>query len=266
MQFAKFIRTIAPLAAVVAMGLTVSACDGKVTINGDDGKKLSELDMGGEVPHKLALFGPDTVKVSQGDKLAITIDGDATSADKLRFSLKNGTLAILRAKDWKEGPSVTVNVTMPAPREIAQMGSGKIEAGALDKDAKVNLMGSGDVNATAMAGDKLSLAVMGSGTMHGAGTVKQLDLKVMGSGSANLSAVKADNADVDILGSGSASFASDGQVKAKIMGSGTVTVKGRAKCTVKSMGSGSLVCESGPATKSESDDASDTPSAEPSKG
>jgi hypothetical protein len=264
MQFGKFIRTIAPLAAVAAMGLAVSACDGHVTINGDEGKKLSELDLGGEAPHKLALFGPDTVKVSQGDKLAITVDGDAASADKLRFSLKNGTLAILRSKDWKDGPSVTVNVTMPAPSEIAQMGSGKIEAGALDKDAKVNLMGSGDVNASAIAGHSLELKVMGSGTMHGAGTVKKLDLTVMGSGSADLAGMKTESADIDILGSGSAAFASDGEVKAKIMGSGSVTVKGRAKCTVKSVGSGSLVCESGPATKMDGDDEAE-PKAEPSK-
>jgi hypothetical protein len=265
MQFGKFIRNVAPLAALAAMGMALSGCDGHVTINGDEGKKLSELDLGGEAPHKLALFGPDTVKVSQGDKLAITVDGDAASAEKLRFSLKDGTLAILRAKDWKEGPSVTVNVTMPAPSEIAQMGSGKIEAAALGKDAKVNLMGSGDVNASAIAGDKLKLALMGSGSMHGTGAVKQLDLKVMGSGSADLAALKADNASIDIMGSGSAAFASDGEVKAKILGSGSVTVKGRAKCTVKTIGSGTLICESGPATKA-SDDGDDAPEAEASKG
>lgn len=261
MHFGKFIRTVAPLAVMAAMGMALTACDGHVTINGEDGKKLSELDLGGEAPRKLALFGPDTVKVSQGDKLAITVDGDPASAEKLRFSLKDGTLAILRTKDWTGGPAVTVNVTMPAPREIAQMGSGRIQTAALDRDAKVNLMGSGDVDAQGISGDKLELAVLGSGSMHGAGAVKELELKVMGSGSADLAALRTDKAEVDILGSGNAAFTSDGEVKAKIMGSGSVTVKGRARCTVKSVGSGTLTCESGPATPASDEPAAPAPEA-----
>lgn len=259
MHFGKFIRTVAPFAAAVAMGAALSGCDWNVSLNGEEGKKLSELDLSGEAPRKIALFGPDNVLISEGDKLAITVEGDDKAKENLRFSLKDGQLGILRTKEWKNGAPATIKVTMPAPSEIAQMGSGHIEAAALKGDSKVLLMGSGDVDAKAIEGEKLELNVMGSGSMHGVGTVKALELKVMGSGSADLAALRADDADVDILGSGGATFSSDGKVKAKILGSGSVTVKGRATCEVSSIGSGKLVCESGPATQAGDGDAPTPP-------
>lgn len=253
MHFGKFIRSVAPIAALAIVGAALSGCDWNVSIDGEEGKKLSELDLSGAPPSKVALFGPDNVKISEGDKLAITIDGNAEAAENLRFSLKDGKLGILRTKEWKSGEPVTINVTMPAPSEIAQMGSGRIEAAALKGDSKVVLMGSGDVDAKAISGDRFELDVLGSGSMHGGGTVKTLNLKVLGSGNADLAALRTDDADVDMLGSGSASFSSDGKVRAKIVGSGSITVKGRATCEVTSIGSGKLVCESGPPTQAKDD-------------
>jgi len=248
--FQKFVKTIAPVAAL-ALGLGLSACDAEVSINGEHGKKLSELDLSGEAPAKLVLAGPDNVRITEGPKLAITVDGDPGTADHLRFSLKDGTLGILRDKKWKDGAPLTVNVTMPAPTELTLAGSGTVETPALGPNAKVTIAGAGDVRATTLSGDKFDLTVAGSGSMHGGGAVKDLDLTVAGSGDADLAALRADKAKVTVAGSGNAAFSSDGEVKATIMGSGTVTVKGRATCKVSSMGSGRLICESGPPTKDE---------------
>lgn len=248
--FQKFVKSVAPLAAI-ALGLSLSGCTGEVSINGEHGKKLSELDLSGEAPGKLVLAGPDNVKITEGAKLAISVDGDPAAAEHLRFSLKDGTLGILREKNWKDSPALTVNVTMPAPSEVTLAGSGTVEAQALGPNAKVTIAGAGDVRAATLSGDKFDLTVAGSGTMHGGGAVKDLDLTVAGSGDADLAALRADKAKVTIAGSGNAAFSSDGEVKATIMGSGTVTVKGRATCKVSSMGSGKLVCESGPAAKDE---------------
>jgi hypothetical protein len=38
------------------------------------------------------------VQLRHGDKLAISVEGDAANAAQLRFTLKNGTLAILRER------------------------------------------------------------------------------------------------------------------------------------------------------------------------
>lgn len=244
MKIDRFFRALGPIIAV-AMAAGVAACDGNISINGEKGKPLAEIDLTGTPPQELVLLGPDEVRVTQGDKLAITVEGDKAVTDRLRFTLKDGTLGVLR-----EGKSIdtgsakaVVNVTMPAPKTLTMAGSGKISAAALAKEAKVTIAGSGDIETPSIASDKLDLTIAGSGSYRGAGNVTALEVSIVGSGSAEMDALKTEKADLTIAGSGNSAFASDGEVKAKIMGSGSVTVRGRARCTVESMGSGKLVCE-----------------------
>lgn len=242
-KLGKFGKALGPIIAI-ALAAGVSGCDGKVTINGE-GKPLAELDMSGAAPEELVLAGPDEVRVTTGDKLAISVEGDAEVKDQLRFALKDGSLAIHRQdKAFGDGGKVAIiNVTMPAPREVVMAGSGKIVTANLASKAEVTVAGSGTIESNALASDKLDLTIAGSGNFRAAGAVKLLDMTIAGSGSAQMDALKVDKADVSIAGSGSTAFSSDGEVDASIMGSGNVTVKGRARCTVSSMGSGTLVCE-----------------------
>lgn len=244
-RFGKFVRTLGPIIAI-AIAAGASGCDGKVTINGDEGKPLSELDLSGKAPDELVLAGPDEIRVSTGDKLAITVEGDAEATEQIRFSLKDGSLAIHRKDKTfsSNGKTAIVNITMPAPREVVMAGSGKIMTANLATKAEVTVAGSGTIESTTVSGEALDLTIAGSGNFLAAGNVRKLDLTIAGSGSARMDALKVEKADVSIAGSGNATFASDGEVKANIMGSGNVTVKGRARCTVSSMGSGKLVCES----------------------
>lgn len=257
MKFDKFLKALTPVLAI-AIAAGVSGCDrkvkidtdtGKVTVTGNsDGKKLSELDLSGAAPDELVLAGPDEVQLTQGDKLAITVDGDPDAAAKLRFKLKDGTLSISREGKWfgdDGGKLAVVHVTMLAPKTITMAGSGKITAPVLAREAKVTVAGSGNIESPGIAGERLELTIAGSGSFRGAGTVKQLEVTVAGSGSAALGAMKTDKAEVTIAGSGDAAFASDGEVEATIMGSGSVKVTGRARCKVSSMGSGELICENG---------------------
>ena len=260
MRLNQFLAGLAPVLAV-AMAAGLSGCDGaNVSINGEHGKKLAELDMSGAAPNELVMFGPDEVQVSQGDKLAITVDGDPAAVEKLRFTLKDGTLGILREGKVFSGDDKTavVHVTMPAPRELTMGGSGKISTPALAPGGKVTILGSGRIDTQNVSGDKLEVTMPGSGTFHAAGKVGKLDLTILGSGSAEMADVSVDSAKVNVLGSGGATFSSDGDVDATILGSGSVTVKGRARCKVSAIGSGQLICENGVTKVSDMDE--DTPS------
>ncbi len=254
MKFDRFFRALGPIIAV-AMAAGVAACDGNVSINGEKGKPLAEIDLTGTPPEELVLLGPDEVRVTRGDKLAISVEGDKAITDQLRFTLKDGTLGVLREGKSMEtgGGKAVVNVTMPAAKGLTMAGSGRINAASLASDAKVTIAGSGDIETPDVAADKLDLTIAGSGAYRAAGTVKALEVSIVGSGMAAMDALKAEKADLTIAGSGNSAFASDGEVKAKIMGSGSVTVRGRARCTVESMGSGKLVCEPGNGTAPTSD-------------
>ena len=260
MRLNQFLRGLAPIVAV-AMAASLAGCDSSnVSMGGEHGKKLAELDLSGAAPSELVLFGPDEVQMTQGDKLAITVDGDPAAVDRLRFTLKDGTLGILReGKVFSgDGKLAVVHVTMPAPRELTMGGSGKISAPAMAAGAKVTILGSGRIDTQSVSGDKLEVTLPGSGSFTASGKVGKLDLTILGSGSAELGGVSADSAKINVLGSGGATLSSDGDVDATILGSGTVTVKGRARCTVSAIGSGKLICENGVRK-------TDTDSAEPAQ-
>jgi hypothetical protein len=233
--------------AVAAIALSLSACDGvTMEMNGMKGVRLAELDLTAKAPEEITLLGPDNVRVVQGDKLAITVEGKDDAKDRLRFVLKDGKLAIGR-EGWKIGGSddlATINVTVPAARRLVMAGSGTMHADALRGDAaSVSIAGSGDIEVPVVDTNELKVEVIGSGDLKAGGKAKSLKISLAGSGSADLSGLSAEEAKVEIAGSGDARFASDGQVKADIMGSGSVTVKGRAQCKVNAMGSGTLTCE-----------------------
>ena len=254
MKFGQFLNGLALILAV-AMAGGMAGCDGsKVSINGEHGKKLADLDLSGAAPNELVMFGPDEVQMIRGDKLAITVDGDPAAVEQLRFTLKGGTLGILREGKVfsSDNKLAVVHVTMPAPRELTMGGSGKINAPALAPGAKVTVLGSGQIDTQSVSGDRLEVTLPGSGSFRAAGKVGKLELTILGSGSADLGAVTVDNAKVSVLGSGGATFSSDGEVDATILGSGTVTVKGRARCKVSAIGSGKLICENG-VTKSDAE-------------
>lgn len=240
----KLIRGLAPLAAI-AVGASLSGCDGSsFTINGEKAVPLADLDLTGNPPHSVVLAGPDTVILRDGDRMAITVDGDPEAVERVRFALSEDTLAITR-ENGTPRPSgrATVRITMPSPRALTIAGSGTLEAQSLSGgEGDINVLGSGRLVIDRIAADKLSVNVAGSGTLTGSGTAERLDMNLLGSGEAGLEGLSAQRAKLTIAGSGSAIFASDGEVNAEVMGSGAVTIVGRATCTVKSMGSGKVTC------------------------
>ena len=257
----KIVKALAPLGMLAGAAL-LSGCDGmNISIGGDDGVPLAELDMSGEPPTELVLAGPDRVVVTEGDDLDIEVSGDADAVAALRFSLSDETLAISRESDWKGSGIATVRVTTPSLTTLVLAGSGDIDAERMSGAANVTVAGSGTVKIARLEAESLDLTIAGSGDITASGSAGSLDLTVAGSGKAAMANLEADRAEVSIAGSGDAEFASDGPVEASIMGSGTVTVNGNADCTVSSMGSGKLRCRPAATKTSEASDESESASA-----
>jgi hypothetical protein len=230
--------------ALVPLGLmlALSACDSAdISINGEKGKPLSELDLTHGEAKELVLLGPDTVRLHKGDRLAIHVDSDPDNV--LRFTLKDGTLGILRKSGVSNNGPITVDVTMPAPNALTMAGSGQINAEELAQDAKISVAGSGNIETPHIAIAKLEVNIAGTGNYKAGGTASGLELNIAGTGNAHMADLKVDKAEINIAGTGDAEFASDGDIKASILGTGSVHVKGRAKCEVHAMGTGKVVCE-----------------------
>jgi hypothetical protein len=240
MDFRKF---AAGFGALIPLGLVLalSACDNAdISINGEKGKPLAELDLTHATAQELVLLGPDTVRVHPGDKLAIHVEGDS---EPLRFTLKDGALGILRKPGSSSSNPLTIDVTMLAPTSLTMGGSGQITADSVAPKAKVSILGSGTIETPHVALTDLEVNIAGTGSYRASGTAGALNINIAGTGNAELDGLKADKAEVSIAGTGDARFASDGPVKASIVGTGSVHVKGRAKCEVSAVGTGKVVCE-----------------------
>ena len=246
MKFERFVKRMAPV-VMMGMGITLAGCDGvEVNVGDKEGVPLSELDLSGAAPTRLALGSGDTVILTEGDTLAITIEGDDRAGEDLRFVRDDDMLAIGRKSGMfsnKDGAPATIRVTMAAPKELMIGGSGSIVAQRLAPTAELAMGGSGAITFTEFTGDRLEINIGGSGKVQGAGTAKRLEVNIGGKGNVDLAGLKTERGEVSIGGSGDVAFASDGTVEASIAGSGTVRVTGRAKCTANSFGSGKLICE-----------------------
>lgn len=242
-MFHKLIKGIAP-AAAMALSAAVAGCgDVNVEIDGEKGVPLAKLDMSGDAPTQLVLAGPDTVVISEGAALDIDVSGDAEVVELVRFTLKDGTLGILRQSgNHKNDGTAVIRVTMPAPEALTIAGSGTIESAVMADEPDINILGSGSLVVQGLKARTADVNVAGSGSFTTSGSVDKLDLSLLGSGSAAMRDLKVQTADISIAGSGDAEFASDGKVDARIMGSGTVLIHGRATCQIRAMGSGKVVC------------------------
>lgn len=259
------------LLATLPLTLGLSACfDADVTINGQKGVPLSEIDQSGAAPVELVLAGSDKVVISEGDAFNITVEGSDDAKAAVRFVLDGDLLGITRDEDlWNESDQATIRVTLPAaPKDLVITGSGSMEAASLAKTAQVSILGSGDFTGGEAALDaldvnlagsgsatlgkltasSLEINIGGSGSVSASGTTDRLELILGGSGGARLDELKADDAEITIAGSGSVGLQSDGAVEASIMGSGSVNVEGTATCTESALGSGSLNCPGGTKT------------------
>ena len=244
----KLVKGIAPVVAFAA-ALAVGGCDGTVSINGDKGVPLAELDTAGKSPTEIVLAGPDSVVVTRGSALKIEVSGDPAAVEALRFTLDDETLGVMREKDaGKIEGKARVAVTLPTLEKIVLAGSGTLEAPALSGAAEVVIAGSGTARTDGVDASSLEVTVAGSGTYRASGQARSLELTVAGSGLADMAGLSVETADVTIAGSGNAAFASNGTVEATVMGSGEVTVSGDAKCTITAMGSGKLHCSGGTAS------------------
>jgi hypothetical protein len=203
-----------------------------------DGVPLAELDLSGPPPREVALRGPAHVALSEGETLAIAVEGEIDGEEVL-FALDDGRLRIAG------GRGAVVNLTLPAPSKLAVAGSGRMTAARLAHGGEIAVAGSGRLEVAAVDGGQIKVSLAGSGRTALDGHAEHLELSIAGSGSCDAEGLMAGSASVNIAGSGDAIFACNGEVQAHLMGSGNVIVRGSARCSLHSVGSGTVTCERG---------------------
>jgi uncharacterized RmlC-like cupin family protein len=132
----------------------------------------------------LATSGDLTVKT--GSETRLTIEADDNILDYLTSDVSNGTLEL----STKPNSSLVVHTPIRYTLTIAELSG-------------VQLLGSGDIDAEALSGEKVSIESAGSGDLTVA-TLEtgMLEINMMGSGDVKVNAGAATDASIEVVGSG----------------------------------------------------------------
>lgn len=220
------------------------------------GSRASEADAG--PPQDLAslrdftavtLAGPDKVIVRRGAGFSVQAQGDPRALARLEIGVRNGVLRIRRKNDWRdimpgEDHGATINVTLPALRQVTLAGSGDMNVDLLGGDAvDASVTGSGDLTIERVDARRVDFAAVGSGTLTTlGGRAGQAKYSVTGSGDLKTRGVASSSGTVSIVGSGDVEAHITGDADVSILGSGDAAISGTTRCSISRVGSGEARC------------------------
>ena len=236
---ASFVLAVACLSGAAALGwhgLAHHHWGGRnwhIHVRDDDGRNVwigdhTETADGAQTTREIAWNGGDRLDLDLGADATFTqapgpaklvISGPAEAVGAVELS--GSHLRLQRDIDYS-GP-LTVTLTAPNVRQFA-------------------INGSGDLAINGYSQDDLDVAVRGSGNVTAKGKVRALKLDISGSGGVDASGLTADSADADISGSGKASIAPAAAADLRISGNGEIDLLTHpAKLTSDVSGSGRIV-------------------------
>lgn len=206
-----------PIAALLLASCSVVRGNGKKTEEQRKVEPFSALEVSGQFRVLLQVSPQHTGEV------ALSLSGDENLLPLWRTSVLGGRLE-LRSNEqlWTELPLTLEAVTPPLNN--------------------VTLSGSSEGHIKGIAGDKFTLVSSGSAELTLEGSVKELRVEISGSGRVDARELKAETVVLKVSGSGDAQVFASRRLEVGISGSGKVEYSGGAPEVVQNIsGSGEIV-------------------------
>lgn len=234
----KSILKMASLLAFITLSLT--SCDwdgtrseGDIVTETRSAKNFHALDI--EVPGK--------VIVHTGPAYKVEVQGEETAMPFLETEVKGGSLHIYFSQNVHDVDDLLITVTAPAFDEFEVSGSAEVLVhDPLDGvDLDVSISGSGDLQLTDVAYDRIDLDVSGSGEILLQGIAAQsIVYNVSGSGDLDALDCPTPKATVKVSGSGTVRCHVLDFLRATVSGSGDVLYLGNPTVDAEVSGSGKV--------------------------
>ena len=165
---------------------------------------------------------PAKVEVRLGPSPSARVEADDNLVGAITTDVVDGSLVVDTTTTFSTESEITVAVVTPA----------------LDR---VEVRGSGSIEAFDVTGESLDASIRGSGSISASGSVERVTVMSSGSGSARLFDLSAAEADVTVEGSGAVEVTVSRSLRAVVTGSGTVTFGGDPTEVITDVnGSGSI--------------------------
>ena len=228
MAFRLILATVAMLTAA-----SVSAADQRFSVGSYD---------------ELIVEGDITVNLETGKAPSAKAQGPRDKLGALRVERQGKVLRIrsigLQSGQSDTGP-VTIAVTGRDIKRIALIGSGKINATALDADTtRIELRGSGSIDVASLKSFRLITMIAGNGRLNIAkADVMNTELAI--DGSANFISAGFVTQNLKLVQNGPASTLMTVSNNAEInnTGAGSITIEGNGTCNVRKAGAATINCK-----------------------
>ena len=205
--------------------LALAGCGQFEQINGSGTLKTETRPVQGFTAIELSGVGDVVVEQTGTEFLAITTDDNLLPL--VVTAVKSGTLEIGPAPSKSIAPTkLQIKITTAGLRKVDVSGSGRIEATKLTgADLSADISGSGSVKLAGQV-DNLKISISGSGSFDGADLIaKRARASVSGSG--RVRANVTEDLDAEVSGSGRIEYLGNPKVKSDVSGSGSIRPAGR---------------------------------------
>ncbi|MBK5264786.1 MAG: DUF2807 domain-containing protein [Alphaproteobacteria bacterium] len=170
------------------------------------------------------------------DRVSLSVSGGVLTirASRSRVGQENGNPG-----------KVSLIITTATVRRVLMGGNGVLSInGMKGTRGDINMAGNGDLEINGVALDQLVINSAGSGRIRLSGSAGDARVQVIGAGNVEAPQLVAKTLTIDSQGPGSIVLTATGTADVIVKGSGDVTVRGRPACKTSQAGSGQLICGS----------------------
>lgn len=174
----------------------------------------------------------------------LEINAQQNVLDEIETDVSGGDLVIKTETFFYKHNPIKITVHAPSVNSLSVSGSGKIVCAdsLLNSNLKLEISGSGRIDASKIKATGLEVHISGSGEVNiNSGTVSSLVYTISGSGKLNSEYLLAENAKVSVSGSGNVTLQASQQLNVSISGSGTVRYRGNPQVNSNISDSGKLI-------------------------
>ncbi|API60662.1 hypothetical protein BSL82_16320 [Tardibacter chloracetimidivorans] len=143
----------------------------------------------------------------------------------------------------RPGGEVTLSISTPSLSSAALNGSGSVSIDRMaGSRIDLWVSGSGNASVAEIEADRLDLSLSGSGKVVLAGKAAQARVTVLGAGNVDAHGLTVADADVTMAGAGDVTLSATRRATVKAEGAGNVTIGGSPACAVAGRGQGVVRC------------------------
>ncbi|HEY0326810.1 MAG TPA: DUF2807 domain-containing protein, partial [Allosphingosinicella sp.] len=140
-------------------------------------------------------------------------------------------------------PPATITLVARTLRSARVVGSGQLEiSGLAGQRIDLVVQGSGRLSATGIEADNLSVGLSGSGSMDLAGTAETFTADLQGSGSLVAPALSLETGTLSVVTTGDVALHARREITINANGLGEIVIAGRPACTVRGPGASEVRC------------------------